>query len=281
MDICKYCDSKFASKKSLNHHQKNAKYCLDNQNQSENEKILRCDYCNKSFTNKKGLTGHKEECLIQKVIYNEKEILELRHLLKEKDNHIKELECKIENIAIKAMSRPTMITDNRVQQVINNLIPISDDYLKEQARYLTLDHVKQGPLGYATFACDYALKDRITCVDFARRKIKYKNIDGQIILDPEMTVLSKKLFIALEEKNTELIQEYKNQLRDMIISKYRSASDDMNETETKELDFVIEQINKDMQDISNLYYQTKEMAEGKKPDIYHDFIREVCNKMVY
>ena len=62
---------------------------------NENEKILRCDYCNKSFTNKKGLTGHKEECLIQKVIYNEKEILELRHLLKEKDNHI--LNIKIIN----------------------------------------------------------------------------------------------------------------------------------------------------------------------------------------
>ena len=39
-------------------------------------------------------------------------------------------------------------------------------------------------------------------------------------------------------------------------------------------------MNKEIQEASNLYYQTMEITDGKKPDIYHDFIREVCNKTV-
>ena len=54
----------------------------------------------------------------------------------------------------------------------------------------------------------------------------------------------------------------------------------MSDEDTRDLDVAIEQINKHMQEASNLYYQSKEIAEGQKPNMYHDFIKEVCNKTV-
>jgi len=212
-----------------------------------------------------------------------KQIANLEKIISEKDKHIKELEGKLENIALKAVSRPTVInsnTDNRIQQTINNLIPITDDHLKEQAQFLTLDHIKQGALGYANFACDYALKDRITCVDVSRRKVKYKNQDGLVITDPEMSVLSKKLFSSIQEKNTELTRQYKKELRELILQKFMESGDDMTDEQTSDLDRAIEEINKHMENVSNLDSEVTKIAEGEKPNIYHEFIKEVCNKTV-
>jgi hypothetical protein len=227
------------------------------------------------------ILSEKEKLEKDKLIITEIEkfIKELEFKLNEKDKRIKELEDKMHSLLVKAVLRPTVTnTDNRIQQTINNLIPLTDDHLKEQAEFLTLDHIKQGALGYANFACDYALKDRITCVDIARRKIKYKNSDGQIVTDPEMNLLSRKLFTSIKDKNTKLTNQYKGELRDMILKKYMESGNDISDEETKELESTIDQMNKDIQEASNLYYQTIEITDGKKPDIYHDFIREVCNK---
>ena len=47
---------------------------------------------------------------------------------------------------------------------------------------------------------EYPLKDKIVCTDFSRRKLKYKDENGNLIEDPEMIKLSQKLFKAIEEK---------------------------------------------------------------------------------
>ena len=73
----------------------------------------------------------------------------------------------------------------RYNTIINNLTPITEDHLKEQAQFLTIDHVKNGVDGYVKYALDYPLKDKIVCTDFSRRKIKYKDEEGNIIEDPD------------------------------------------------------------------------------------------------
>jgi hypothetical protein len=203
-------------------------------------------------------------------------------IISEMKTHIKELESKLENIALKAVSRPTSIvnTDNRIQQVINNLIPVTDDHLKEQSRFLTLDHIKQGAVGYANFACEHALKDRVACTDLSRRKIKYKNPEGQLVSDPEMMVMSKKLFTAISEKNKQISDQYRGELINMMLAKYQECGDDMKDEETRELEKYIAEINKDMDNIVSVYTQARDIADGQKPDMYHDFVREVCSKTV-
>lgn len=271
---CQFCDSDFSSRSNLTYHQANTKYCLEKQGIMHN---FNCESCKKNFQTQIKLVKHYTKCIdyqkLQLTTHYEKIILELKQANKK-------LQRQLAHIALKAASKPTVTnTDNRVQ-TINNLIPITDDHLKEQAKFLTIEHIKQGALGYANFACEYALKDRVICVDCSRRKIKYKNSDGQVITDPEMTTLARKLFTALDEKNTELISRYKSELRDIIMKKYRDASGDMTDIETKELDIVIDQINRDIQEASTLNEQTRDIAAGKKPEIYHDFIREVCNQTI-
>jgi len=299
MNKCSFCEKKFSSKSILKTHINSAKYCIENRPTDAPTKVIyKCEGCKVELTSKQTLDNHKSKCvelinkkkdeehsknLLKKDEEHSKQIAILEKIILEKDQRIKDLESKLENIALKAVSRPNIIntnTDNRIQQTINNLIPITDEHLREQAQYLTLDHIKQGALGYANFACDYALKDRITCVDLSRRKIKYKNTEGQVVSDPEMTVISKKLFTAIQDKNSELVTQYKGQLRDMVLAKYRETGDIMTDEETRDLDVAIEQINKDMQEASNLYHQSKEIAHGQKPNMYHEFIKEVCNKTV-
>ena len=296
---CEFCESSFTSKNSLSHHQKNAKYCLQKQS-IENNFI--CSGCDKVLSSKRRLethiTGCIEYCLnAQKEKYElelnaqkEKYELELKeqssrfqNLIAEKYKRIKDLEDRMDSLLVKAVSRPTSIvntTDNRVQQIINNLIPVTDDHLKEQSRFLTLDHIKQGAVGYANFACEHALKDRVACTDLSRRKIKYKNPEGQLVSDPEMMVMSKKLFTAISEKNKELSDQYRGELIAMMLAKYRECGDDMKDEETRELEKYIGEINKNMDHLLSVYTQARDIADGLKPEMYHEFVREVCNKTV-
>ena len=283
---CSGCKKILSSKKRLETHiTKCIEYLLNIQKEKYEVELKRQDMrFQQILSEKEKVIISEKDKLIKEVEFKlsekEKVIKELEFKLSEKDKRIKELEDRMHSLLVKAVLRPTVTTntDNRIQQTINNLIPLTDDHLTKQAEFLTLEHIKQGALGYANFACDYALKDRITCVDIARRKVKYKNSDGQIVTDPEMNVLSRKLFTSIKDKNTKLTNQYKGELRDMILKKYMECGNDISDEETKELDNTIDQMNKDIQEASNLYYQTMEITDGKKPDIYHDFIREVCNK---
>jgi len=307
---CEFCSNIFTKKQALVYHQKTAKYCLKLRGASVTYK---CELCNKELSDKRYLEKHREKCevsterklqeltelkhsnteviqqvtelkhtiseLTQRVEFSKKIIEDKERQILQKDEQIKELQNKLENIAIQGVkkSSSTSITNN---QTINNLIPITDDHLKEQSRFLTLEHIKQGAVGYANFACEHALKDRVTCTDLSRRKIKYKNPEGQLVSDPEMMVISKKLFCAISEKNKELSDQYRGELINMMLAKYRECGDDMKDEETRELEKYIAEINKNMDHLLTVYGQARDIAEGQRPEMYHEFVREVCSKTV-
>jgi hypothetical protein len=287
---CEFCKKTFTSKSNLRTHVNTAKYCISIRPCSSSASvkvIFKCEGCDSELSSRQILDNHKSRCIqfIQKKTEEEhsKHIASLEKIISEKEKRIKELESKLENIALKAISRPTVVntnTDNRVQQTINNLIPITDDHLKEQSRFLTLDHIKQGAIGYANFACEHALKDRVTCTDLSRRKIKYKNPEGQLVSDPEMMVMSKKLFTAISDKNKQLSDQYRGELINMMLAKYQECGDDMKDEETRELEKYIAEINKNMDHIVSVYHQAKDIAEGQRPEMYHEFVKEVCSKTV-
>ena len=288
---CSFCKKIFASKSNLRTHMSTAKYCISSRTTSTSDictkVIFKCEGCDSELSSRQTLDNHKSKCIdfIRAKIHDEysKQITGQEKIISEMKTHIKELESKLENIALKAVARPTSVvntTDNRIQQVINNLIPVTDDHLKEQSRFLTLDHIKQGAVGYANFACEHALKDRVACTDLSRRKIKYKNPEGQLVSDPEMMVMSKKLFTAISEKNKELSDQYRGELIAMMLAKYRECGDDMKDEETRELEKYIGEINKNMDHLLSVYTQARDIADGLKPEMYHEFVREVCNKTV-
>jgi len=169
----------------------------------------------------------RKECE-QKLIEKDKIILERDLLISEQKIIIKDLHAEYKNqiemqnkdfhnrlqsMAEKAIDKPSTINQNTTTQIINNLLPITTEHLNDQVQYLTIDHVKHGAVGYAKYALEHPLKDRLVCTDTSRKKGKYKDSDGNIVSDPEMTTITKKLFLAIKDRNSELITEYANDLK--------------------------------------------------------------------
>jgi hypothetical protein len=282
--FCTYCNNSFINFSSLNKHQKTAKYCLELQN--KNSVGFSCEYCSKTFTTKTNMTNHKKTCenihsYIEELKKENIILKEQNKFLQQKDIQIKELQDQLTSIARTAASRPTHIQNNnqRINAIINNLIPITDEYLKEQAQFLTIDHIKKGASGYAEYALEYPLKDRIFCTDFSRRKINYKDIDGNIVNDPEMSKLSLKLFKSIDEQNTLLTEEYLQELKDKLNTLNNSPNNNMNEEESREFEEQSNAIIDFFFKYSGQRKEIKKVIDGHKSDIINDFVKDVCLKV--
>jgi len=110
------------------------------------------------------------------------------------------------------------------------MLPITDSHLQEHIQNLNPVHVQNGASGYAKYALDYPLKDMIVCTDF-QRSCKYKDENGNVVSDPEMTNITKRLFSAIKERNEELINEYSAELQAKWKSLNMLGNSDMNEDE--------------------------------------------------
>ena len=179
--------------------------------------------------------------------------------MQKKDKLIQQLQDKLENIAIKAVSRPTTSNKTQINNYIQNMKLVTEEHFIDNVQHLTIDHIKKGPEGYAEFALEYPLKDRLLCSDYSRRKLKFKDKDGNLITDPEMTTLAKKFFNSIKEKNKELICRCANELKE------RLGDDNVMDTVVKLFDYkaAIEQ-----------------GSDGEKSEFHHDFVRQVCNMTV-
>jgi hypothetical protein len=176
-------------------------------------------------------------------------------------------------MAEKAISKPSTVNKHitTTNQIINNMMPITDAHLQEHVQNLNPIHVQNGASGYAKFALEYPLKDMIVCTDFQRRNCKYKDENGNVVSDPEMTKITKRLFSAIKERNEELTSEYSAELQ----AKWKALNtvEDMNEqdfsTKTNDaLQFVM--------NVLSQKRQANEMADGMRPELFYSFIRELA-----
>ena len=245
-------------------HQKTAKYCLEIQGLTKKTYI--CQSCDKILSTKNRLLTHYNSCIKHNqknndVSFNiEKlqlliKIQNLEYLLTTKDKHIEKLEDKLENIAIKAVEKSTTTIKNTHINYIQQMEPITQEHLVTHAPQLTIEHIKKGASGYAEYALEGPLKDRIACVDYSRRKIKFKDKEGNVITDPEMTKLAPMFFDSIKHKSSQLV--------------YNLNTSDMNSS-------MFEGVAK----LFNTNADVKNGAIGIKTDFYHDFIKQVCSGSV-
>ena len=115
-------------------------------------------------------------------------------------DHITKLEQKITNL----VERPT-VNNNTQNVVMQNLQPLTDEEIQEHLRHLTLNVIQDGAKGFAIFANSYPFKDRLVCTDKSRKKIKYKNPDGEIVNDPHGKKITQRFFQAIATRNQEII----------------------------------------------------------------------------
>ena len=186
---------------------------------------------------------------------------ELKKIKDEHRQEIKILQDKLENIALESVRRPTHTYNNKhqINTIIQNMAPISLDDMKEESKHLTLQHIQKGVRGYIEYAMNHPLKNKVLCVDYSRRKIKYKDENGNIQTDPEMNGLSKKFFKSIQDKNRELATECVNELSPKLDA---------------------EQKMKIMMDMGQLMVDVNQGARGSQTEFTHDFVKGICSESV-
>lgn len=276
---CEYCKNLFKNTLVLKRHQKTAGYCLKLRGEEKTLK-LNCVYCDKSFSSKQKLSQHMIKCmenyekykaiaksefdiensslrkeLKNKDTYIEKMTAEFKSQLEAKDKHIERLEDKLENIAIKGVTKST--TTNHINNVVNKLEPLTQEHMEDCAQFLTKKHIKDGPSGLAQYAVEFPFKDRIVCADFDRRKLKYKDEQGETVTDFELTILSKLFFNTIYDKSGEILKELNNEV-------YNCDNFDYEKTKK----------------IVDTKMCIDDAVQGKKSDFSNKFVKEVCMRTV-
>jgi hypothetical protein len=238
---CEHCNKIFSNKHVLYKHQTTARYCLKIQNKEYKSKHV-CEGCKKNFTIIYDLNIHRKKFKSLYVLYeiqtriNKIEIVNKERqnelqthihkieivnkekdiLIKKYETTIRDLQDKLENIAIKAVQKSSSTINNTKNIQINNFLKnapmLTDAVIQDNIQYLTLDHHVQGAEGYAKYAMEFPFKGRIVCVDVSRNKIKYKDGDGNVIEDVGFQKMMMKLCKALYGKSYDLSIEHLDKL---------------------------------------------------------------------
>ena len=156
------------------------------------------------------------------------------------------------------------------------MLPLTDEHLQEHVQNLNPLHVQNGASGYAKYALEYPLKDMIVCTDFQRRSCKYKDENGNVVTDPEMTKITKRLFSAIKDRNEELINEYSAELQAKWKTLNTSGPSEMNEEEMIDFSSKTNDALEFAMNVLSQKRQVNEMADGMRPELFYGFIRELA-----
>lgn len=275
--ICDFCKKEFRTKYILKSHIERNKKCIVNRGESPELKFT-CDFCDHFAMTKNDISKHISVCKqksssgINVLKEKDKQISQLLSQLKEKDDIIREKDQIIKELAEKAIvnAKPSITNNtnntNHNNTTINNLQVISEAHINDHVKHLTIDHIKRGALGYSEYFLEYPLKERVVCTDYSRRKLKYKNENGEIVSDPEMTTLSDLLFKSIKERNRELTIQYSSELTD----KFKTTKD------PSQLAYFMGVASKFSQQDLDVF----KMFNGNKNEFFHDILRNICSKTV-
>ena len=242
MATCEYCGTTFSQKCSLSKHQKTARFCLKIRN--NNSALIRAE---------KMEYEKKINILDEKIKARDDTIIQLR-------DQITVLQNKLENIALQGIKKSSVVTNNN-----NNIIlqPLTTEWLNTQASLLSRNDVEKGLVGYAEFAKNHSLKDRVKCLDFSRKKLEFLEEDGTLIKDNKGSRVAKLFFQSIQTQNEEIITK----IRDDILKQVAETSSKL---ETMHL---LEK----MTELVNISRGVKKVSQGESDIIKDDFIRELCN----
>ena len=130
---CQYCEHKFSSISNLNFHQKTAKFCLKLRKEQDVKEEYECEFCCNKYSRKSHLLSHLDNCKNKKSIEleqkYEQEIKNLKKIITRLEYQIKDLQNKNQELALKAIEKPTIVnnkSDNHsITNTYNHLQPIN------------------------------------------------------------------------------------------------------------------------------------------------------------
>ena len=265
MEECKFCKKILSSKGILNTHQKTAKFCINIQNNTANHEKYICNFCDKDLSNNSSLQRHLNICKIKKLenvkidyerqldtqknkyelqlqvtdnqLHEQKNKYELQ--LHVRDNQLHEQKIQIEKLQdilasiaaqpknVQTTNNNTTKTNNNRVNIINNLVPMSDDEYKKLGDMLQRTHLERGADGFAELAIQF-FQGKAVCTDLSRRMITHKDSEGRVVTDPNMTRLTTKFFCSIMDKNRELTCEILAELQKKLEDKKIDYDEFMN-----------------------------------------------------
>jgi len=143
------------------------------------------------------------------------------------ESSIRELETKpglfnrtMAKLTGKNCARPLITSSDQL-----NDLSITEEWLLENTKFLTIEHILRGPEGFADYALSYPLNDRLIEENYLNHTfVKYKDIRGNIITDYGGKMLTKMLtkmfFDSVKERTYELLESNKT-----ITFEHRSIED--------------------------------------------------------
>jgi hypothetical protein len=168
-----------------------------------------------------------------------------------------------------ATNRPVASqTNNNRNMVMNNLQPITDEDIQEALEHLTLNFIQEGAKGYADFAGNYPFKDKIMCTDKSRKKLKYKNEDGELTDDGRS--LAQRFFQAISERNTEILNQAYSDLHheiQNIVASNRAGEVDVTGILTKATA------------LQNILIKSQNAARGEDDEFAQEFLNHLSKML--
>jgi uncharacterized protein YoxC len=220
---CEYCDKILSTKHSLIYHLDICDKRIENIERIEKEQLQSKDKelkeqlqnkDNKIEILKKELKD-KDKLLIKLKTQNEHYEKQIKIQKEEYKDQIKDLQDKLENLASKAIERPTSIVANTTTNNSLNIATSMDfdniDHIKNLiGNSLTINHVVDGQKGLANFVRETMLLDangisKYVCTDPSRHIFKYKDTNGEIKKDVEAKKLTSSLVKGGIRKQTAII----------------------------------------------------------------------------
>ena len=124
------------------------------------------------------------------------------------ETSIRELESKpglfnrtLAQLTAKNCVRPLCIESSQKTD-----LSITEEWLLENAKFLTIEHILKGPEGYADYALSYPLNNRLIEDEDDYSFVKYRDIDGCIIRDYGCKILSEMILNSIKQRTDELIK---------------------------------------------------------------------------
>ena len=118
-----------------------------------------------------------------------------------------ELKISYEKLVEIIAKKPTTTNNTTNNILIQNLTPLTDKHLQDQAQFLTIEHLQNQENGLATYITDHALKDRAICTDASRKKVMFKGEDGEGIVDYGMKTLMPRILESVTPHTKKLIMK--------------------------------------------------------------------------
>ena len=131
------------------------------------------------------------------------------------ESSIRELEYKpsLFNRTLAQLTRKNCARPLSVESSLKIDLAITEELLLENAKFLTIDHIRRGPEGYADYALSYPLYDRLLidedCYNSVSKAsiLRYIGNNGIVITDRGGKILTSMIINSLREINNTLKEE--------------------------------------------------------------------------